>query len=72
MLTEFRDRARIAIFKEIFGEHFRMDRPVETLGGRLRRLIDMPETDRFKKEQGEIKGLLRALQILDEQHKEMM
>jgi hypothetical protein len=49
-----------------------MDRPVETLGGRLRRLIDMPETDRFKKEQGEIKGLLRALQILDEQHKEMM
>lgn len=71
MIGEYRQRCRLAIYQRVFGEAFRIDRPTESLGGALRHLLDEKNVDRFREEQGRARGLLEALDILDQVAKEL-
>jgi hypothetical protein len=72
VFIELRDRVRHALLIELFGDGFRADKPVETLGGRLKQLLDLKDVDRFRQVQGEVKGLMRGLELVDEQIRRLM
>lgn len=71
MIGEYRQRCRLQIYRRLFGEDFRMEKPAETLGGALRILLDERNVDRLHEAQGRAHALLESLAILDQAAKEL-
>lgn len=71
MIGALRGALERALFRELYGDNFRPDRPVETLGGIVRQLIDTKDEGRFRELQGQAKMILRVLEITKEETKEL-